>query len=97
MSPLAHGAASRALAQPQAASDKAYRQAGASRRARYLQGCLHRAPIMGRMKILELLHVMVAQAFYRWAMREINPMHPDVPKIMLRQQQLAEKYRRVWG
>ena len=49
------------------------------------------------MKILELLHVMVAQAFYRWAMREINPMHPDVPKIMLRQHQLAEKYRRVWG
>jgi hypothetical protein len=49
------------------------------------------------MKNRELLHVMVAQAFYRWAMREINPMHPDVPKIMLRQQQLAEKYRRVWG
>jgi hypothetical protein len=49
------------------------------------------------MKVLDLLHVMVAQAFYNWAMREINPMHPDVPKIMLRQQQLAEKYRRVWG
>ena len=49
------------------------------------------------MKILELLHVMVAQSFYRWAMKEINPMHPDVPKIMLRQQQLAEKYRRIWA
>ena len=55
------------------------------------------AATLGAMKILHLLHVMVAQAFYRWAMREINPMHPDVPKIMLRQQQLAEKYRRVWG
>jgi hypothetical protein len=55
------------------------------------------ASIIHRMKILELLHVLVAQAFYRWAMREINPMHPDVPKIMLRQNQLAEKYRRVWG
>ena len=26
------------------------------------------------MKILNLIHVMVAQAFYRWAMREINPL-----------------------
>ena len=52
---------------------------------------------MGRMKILNLLHVVVAQAFYRWAMREINPTHPDVPKILLRQQQLAEKYRRIWA
>ncbi len=49
------------------------------------------------MKILNLLHVVVAQAFYRWAMAEISPMHPDVPKIMLRQQQLAEKYRRIWA
>jgi hypothetical protein len=49
------------------------------------------------MKILHLLHVVVAQAFYRWAMAEISPMHPDVPKIMLRQQQLAEKYRRIWA
>ena len=52
---------------------------------------------IGRMKILHLLHVVVAQAFYRWAMNEISPMHPDVPKIMLRQQQLAEKYRRIWA
>ena len=49
------------------------------------------------MKILSLIHVTVAQAFYRWAMKEIHPMHPDVPKIMLRQQQLAEKYRRIWA
>lgn len=47
------------------------------------------------MKILSLLHIIVAQWFYRWAMSEINPMHPDVPKIILRQQQLAEKYRRM--
>ena len=52
---------------------------------------------MGPMKILNLLHVVCAQAFYRWAMNEISPMHPDVPKIMLRQQQLAEKYRRIWA
>lgn len=47
------------------------------------------------MEILHLLHCAVAQWFYRWAMREIDPMHPDVPKIILRQQQLDEKHRRV--
>jgi hypothetical protein len=57
-----------------------------------------RAPgTIGGMKILHLLHVVIAEAFYRWAMREINPTHPDVPKIMLRQQQLAEKHRRIWA
>lgn len=49
------------------------------------------------MKIINLLHVVVAQAFYKWAMREINPMHPDVPRIMLRQHELNEKYRRIWA
>ena len=55
------------------------------------------ATTMGPMKILNLLHVVCAQAFYRWAMNEISPMHPDVPKIMVRQQQLEEKYRRIWA
>jgi len=49
------------------------------------------------MKIIHLLHVVVAEAFYRWAMAEISPMHPDVPKIMMRQQQLAEKHRNIWA
>jgi hypothetical protein len=49
------------------------------------------------MKIISLLHVVVAQAFYRWAMREISPMHPDVPKIVRRQQELREKYRQIWA
>jgi hypothetical protein len=48
------------------------------------------------MKILSLIHVTVAQAFYRWAMREINPLHPDLPRIMLRQQELADKARRMF-
>jgi hypothetical protein len=50
-----------------------------------------------RMKIISLLHVVLAQAFYRWAMREINPLHPDVPRIMLRQQELSEKMQRMWA
>jgi hypothetical protein len=49
------------------------------------------------MKILNLIHVMFAQAFYSWAVREINPLHPDVPRIILRRQELADKARRVFA
>jgi len=49
------------------------------------------------MKILNLIHVMCAQAFYKWALREINPLHPDVPSIMMRQLELADKANRVFG
>ena len=49
------------------------------------------------MKIISLLHMSLAQAFYRWAMREINPLHPDVPRIMLRQRELSEKMQRIWA
>jgi len=51
---------------------------------------------MTRMKILNLIHVMLAQAFYNWAMREINPLHPDVPRILLRQMELDDKARRIF-
>lgn len=49
------------------------------------------------MKILNLIHVMVAQAFYSWALREINPLHPDVPRIMLKRMELADKANRVFS
>lgn len=49
------------------------------------------------MKILNLIHVMVAQAFYSWAMREINPLHPDLPRIMLRKKELDDKARRIFA
>jgi hypothetical protein len=49
------------------------------------------------MKILNLIHVMAAQAFYNWAMREIDPMHPDVPRILMRQLELADKANRVFA
>ena len=49
------------------------------------------------MKILNLIHVMVAQAFYQWAMREINPLHPDVPRILVRQKELADKAQRIFA
>ena len=68
-----------------------------ARRVANLQASLGADATFAAMKILHLLHVVVAEAFYRWAMNEISPMHPDVPKIMLRQQQLAEKHRRIWA
>ena len=49
------------------------------------------------MKVLNLIHVMVAQAFYSWALREINPMHPDLPRIMMRRQELADKRNRMFA
>ena len=49
------------------------------------------------MKVLNFIHVSVAQAFYKWAMREINPMHPDLPRIMLRQQELRDKANRIFA
>ncbi|WP_461499717.1 hypothetical protein [Ramlibacter sp.] len=38
---------------------------------------------------------MSARAFHRWAMSEVNPLHPDLPKIVLRQQELADEARRL--
>ena len=49
------------------------------------------------MKIINLLHVVCAEAFYKWAMKEINPMHPDVPRIMQRQRELEDKASRIFA
>ena len=49
------------------------------------------------MKILTFIHVMVARGFYSWAMKEINPMHPDVPRIMQRQRELEDKAQRIFA
>jgi hypothetical protein len=49
------------------------------------------------MKILSLLHLTVARAFYAWALREINPLHPDMPRIVLRRQELERKAQRMWA
>jgi hypothetical protein len=49
------------------------------------------------MKILDLIHLTIAQAFYRWAMREIDPLHPDLPRIVMRQQELRDKYQRMFA
>lgn len=43
--------------------------------------------------ILRLIHVTIAKAYYDWAMREIHPLHPDVPRIRLRQVELNDAER----
>ena len=52
---------------------------------------------MQDMKILNFIHVTIARAFYSWAMKEINPMHPDVPRIMQRQRELEDKAQRIFA
>jgi len=42
------------------------------------------------MKILKFVYISLAQSYNNWAMREINPLHKDVPKIIRRQIELRE-------
>lgn len=46
-------------------------------------------------KILRLVYVVIAQAYYNRAMREIHPLHPDVPRIRLRQVELNDAARGI--
>jgi hypothetical protein len=46
-------------------------------------------------KVLHLLHVAIASGYYRWAMREIQPLHEDVPMIVRRQAELRDKAQRL--
>ena len=45
------------------------------------------------MKVLRFIHISLASAFYAWALREINPLHQDVPRIVLRQRELQDQSR----
>lgn len=49
------------------------------------------------MEILNLVYVMTARAFYDWALREIDPLHPDVPRLVMRQHELDERARKLFG
>ena len=49
------------------------------------------------MKIIRVIHVMSAQWFYRWAMREIHPLHKDLPRILMRQRELDDVARRLFA
>jgi hypothetical protein len=49
------------------------------------------------MKIIRFIHLTFAQAFYGWALREIDPMHPDLPKLVMKRQELADQARRMFA
>ena len=78
-------------------SDTASWQNAGSARERFLHRATRRLRIIRDMKILNFIHVSVARAFYSWAMKEINPMHPDVPRIMQRQRELEDKAQRIFA
>jgi hypothetical protein len=54
-------------------------------------------PTMVPMKILRFIHLTFSQAFYGWALREIDPMHPDLPKLVMKRQELADEARRMFA
>jgi hypothetical protein len=49
------------------------------------------------MKILRFMHLLLAQAFYQWALHEIDPMHPDLPKLVMRRRELDDQARRMFA
>lgn len=47
------------------------------------------------MSILRILHTLAGAGFYAWALREINPLHPDLPRIVLRKRELQDELARL--
>ena len=48
------------------------------------------------MEVLRLVYLTTVRAFYNWALREIDPLHPDVPKLVLRQHELNDRARHLF-
>jgi hypothetical protein len=49
------------------------------------------------MKILNLIRVQVSLGYYRWALREIPPLHPAVPMIVQRQRTLEDQLKELYA
>jgi hypothetical protein len=49
------------------------------------------------MRILSIVHVTLACAFYRWAMGQIDPLHPDLPRILIKRQEMEERAQQLWA
>lgn len=45
------------------------------------------------MEVLRLTWAWLASGFYSWALREISPLHPDLPRIVLRKQELDDRLK----
>lgn len=48
------------------------------------------------MKIIKFIHLTFAQAFYARALAQIDPLHPDVPEIVMKRQQLEDQARSMF-
>lgn len=48
------------------------------------------------MKIIKFIHNTFAQAFYGWAHKEIDVMHPDLIKIMMKRIELQEQNKEMF-
>jgi hypothetical protein len=48
------------------------------------------------MRILSALWLLAQKHYYNWAFREIDPMHKDVPEIVLKRQQIADDLQLLW-
>lgn len=47
------------------------------------------------MKILKFIYLTAAQAYYNRACAH-DPLHPDLPKIVLKRKELEDEARRMW-
>lgn len=48
------------------------------------------------MKILHLLNLYKDRFLTTWALREIHPLHPDVPMIVLYKHWVDEQLEKAW-
>lgn len=50
------------------------------------------------MKIIRFIYLMVADAYYGWAMRErLSGTHPDLPRAILRRNEIQHQLRRMFA
>jgi hypothetical protein len=45
------------------------------------------------MLVLQLLRIRINKAYLKWALSEIDPLHDDVPSIVMKQARLTEQER----
>ncbi len=49
------------------------------------------------MRLLSIVHVTLACIVYRWATGQIHPLHPDLPRILIKWQEMEERAQQLWA
>lgn len=49
------------------------------------------------MKLLKFIWLTAHQWHNSWALREIDPTHPDLPDLVIEQTQLQDRARKLWA